>query len=444
VAGAAGPPFPRNSWLALQVGVDPAEHVGALRRAHEAFISSGAVADPVRDVVTRSWRRSMRAGVDPDHVGPLIDLVDADLEAYRAGHPLARVVPVLAEVLGSVCDTGDQLMAVSDADGRLLWVQGHPGVLRRAERMNFVAGARWDERHVGTNAPGTALAVDHAVQIFASEHFSRAVQSWTCSAAPIHEPGTGRLLGTVDITGGDQVANPHSLALVQAAARLAESYLSQHRPVSDAAVSVHALGRNEAAAARYGRPLILSRRHSEIVALLACHPEGLTGDQLGLELYGDELNPVTLRAELSRLRLVLGPQVLASRPYRLAVPVDADFMAVTRLLAAGALGQALRLYRGPLLPASEAPGIVHLRSRLEHQLRASVLTAPDVSLLEAWAHSPSGTDDLAVWEALARRLPAGSTRRAMALARVRDLMVDYGLVADPPRNHATWLQPRRI
>jgi transcriptional regulator of acetoin/glycerol metabolism len=124
-------------------------------------------------------------------------------------------------------------------------------------------------------APGTALAVDHAVQIFASEHFTRAVQPWTCSAAPIHDPATGRLLGTVDITGGDQVANPHSLGLVHAAARLAESYLSQNRPAPGASVSVTALGRNEAVATWYGRSLILARRHSEIVALLACHPEGV-------------------------------------------------------------------------------------------------------------------------------------------------------------------------
>jgi transcriptional regulator of acetoin/glycerol metabolism len=92
--------------------------------------------------------------------------------------------------------------------------------------MNFVAGARWDESHAGTNAPGTALALDHSVQIFAAEHFSRLVQPWTCVAAPIHDPRTGRPLGAVDITGGDHVANPHSLALVQATARAAEALLA--------------------------------------------------------------------------------------------------------------------------------------------------------------------------------------------------------------------------
>ena len=352
-------------------------------------------------------------------------------------------MPVLREVVGGAYDTGDQLMAVSDAAGRLLWVEGQPGVRRRAEAMNFVPGAWWDERHVGTNAPGTALAVDHAVQIFATEHFSRSVQPWTCSAAPIHEPVTGRVLGAVDITGGDQVANPHSLALVQAAARLAETYLAQNLPVGGGSLGITALGRNESTLAGFGRRAVLSRRHSEIVVLLSCHPEGLSGDRLGLDLYGEELNPVTLRAELSRLRGLLGPQLLASRPYRLLVPVDADYMTVTRLLEADALRDALAAYRGPLLPDSQAPGVERLRQQLEQHVRASLLAAGDLLLLDAWAHTPSGTEDLAVWEALVAALPAGSARWAMAVSRVRALMVDYGLAAPDPRQGLAAPDPRQ-
>ena len=56
-----------------------------------------------------------------------------------------------------------------------------------------------------------------------------------------------------------------------------------------------------------GRKLRLSRRHSEILVLLARHPEGVGGDELLVELYEDEsVTPVTLRAELSRLRGLLG------------------------------------------------------------------------------------------------------------------------------------------
>ena len=59
------------------------------------------------------------------------------------------------------------------------------------------------------------------MQVFAAEHFIRRVQPWTCAAAPVHDPRTGRVLGAIDITGGDGLAHPHSLGFVQAVARAA-------------------------------------------------------------------------------------------------------------------------------------------------------------------------------------------------------------------------------
>jgi transcriptional regulator of acetoin/glycerol metabolism len=109
-------------------------------------------------------------------------------------------------------------MAVGDADARLLWVEGHPVLRRRAERMNFVEGAAWEERWAGTNAPGTAMALNRPVQIVAAEHYCHVVQPWTCSAAPIRDPHTHDVLGFVDLTGGDHLGTPVSLALVRAVA----------------------------------------------------------------------------------------------------------------------------------------------------------------------------------------------------------------------------------
>jgi hypothetical protein len=304
--------------------------------------------------------------------------------------------------------------------------------------MNFVAGAQWGEAHAGTNAPGTAVAVDHAVQIFATEHFSRRVQRWTCSAAPIHDPRTGRLLGAVDITGGDHLATPHSLALVLATARAAEAHLATLAPPGPL---LSALGHDEGVLSSAAGPLRLSRRHSEIVALLCAHPEGLTGEQLALELYGDELvNPVTLRAELSRLRQALGP-LLLSRPYRLRDAVLADFAEILAHLTAGDVAAALRAYPGPLLPRSEAPGIVRLRRLIEGQLRAGVRASGDPRMLAAWTESAWGGEDLWMWEALAAVLPSGSARQALALERVARLGEEYGSGAAP--SGATWLQRSR-
>ncbi|BCL15795.1 sigma-54-dependent transcriptional regulator family protein [Micromonospora sagamiensis] len=427
-----------DPWLALEFGADPDERIAQVGAAHEAFLSGGTNPERVRDVVHRSWRRSVGALLDPEGTPP-VELTGDDLESYRAAHPLARVLPLFRDLLGGIATDGAHLMAVCDAYGRLLWVEGHPGVLRRAEGMNFVPGARWDEAHAGTNAPGTALAVDHSVQIFATEHFSRPVQRWTCAAAPIHDPATGRLLGAVDITGGDHLANPQSLALVRATARAAEAWLAgppgQGGSVEPDAVTVTALGRDEAELRVAGRRIRLGRRHSELLVLLLQHPEGRTGEQLGLDLYGDDrLHPVTLRAELSRLRRILGPELLDSRPYRLRPVVRADFRTVVELLERGEVAGALDAYPGSLLPASDAPGVTRLRRLLDGQLRAAVLAAGDPALLAAWTATSAGADDLAAWQALARALPPGTPRRPLAVARVQQLTREYGL------SGATWLQ----
>ncbi|MFF2846016.1 GAF domain-containing protein [Streptomyces sp. NPDC058001] len=408
-----------DPWVALEPGADPTERERALRHAHERFTAAGTVARPVRGVVADSWRRSARARVSPDSVSATMELTDGDLGTYRAEHPLARVMPLFRELTGSFAQDGEHLLAVCDAQGRLLWVEGHPATRKRAGRMNFVPGARWAESAMGTNAPGTAVTVDRPVQVFATEHFTRQVQQWTCAAAPVHDPRTGRLLGAIDITGGEGLAHPHSLAFVQAVARAAESQLALLAPVAprQGTVEVTALGRDEALLLMGGRKTRLSRRHSEILVLLAGHPEGLSGDELLCALYEDEsVTPVTLRAEVARLRRILGPDVLASRPYRLTVPVESDVATVERRLGAGAVSAAAAAYTGPLLRGSQAPAVVRLRRKIADELRASLIACGDPDLLADWVNSPWGEEDLEVWRALASVRPTSPV-----LARVAEL-----------------------
>ncbi|MGW0820691.1 GAF domain-containing protein [Streptomyces sp. NPDC002845] len=401
-----------DPWVALEPGADPVERVRVLRRAHETFTEAGRVERPVRSVVADSWRRSARAGVGPDGTAS-VELTDGDLGSYRAEHPLARVMPLVRELMGPFAADGEHLLAVCDAQGRLLWVEGHPTTRRRADRMNFVPGARWAETAVGTNAPGTAVALDRPVQVFAAEHFIRRVQPWTCAAAPVHDPRTGRVLGAVDITGGDGLAHPHSLGFVQAVARAAESQLALLAPPEAAAdaLELAALGHDEAQLLVDGRKMRLSRRHSEILVLLARHPEGLTGDELLCALYENEsVTPVTLRAELARLRRLLGPGLLGSRPYRLTVPVESDVAVVERRLETGAVTAAAGAYGGPLLPGSLAPAVVRLRHRLADGLRTALIARRDPDLLADWAHAPWGEDDLDVWRALVTVRPTAAVR----------------------------------
>ncbi|WP_370011265.1 GAF domain-containing protein [Nocardiopsis sp. LDBS0036] len=440
-------PGPWNAW---PWEADPEAVRRDVAVAHARFTDSGRVSGPVRPVVGASWRRSAQHGVDPDTALPRIELTGPDLRDHRDAHPLAAVMPLLRHLLVDTAP-GPQILAVGDASGRLLWVEGDHRLRGRAEDMCFVEGANWHEHAVGTNAPGVALALDHEVQVFASEHFARGVQHWSCSAAPLHDPGTGALLGVLDLTGDSHLASPQALALVRAAATAAEAELRALRagargpeprrrragrtarpptgprggaasaeargPAGDDRLRV--LGRDGARLTLDGRDLDLSTRHSEILLLLARSPRGLTGDELGARLHERDASPVTVRAEVSRLRRLLGPGLLASRPYRLCRPLATDVDEVRRHLAAGAYRRALDAYAGPVLPRSEAPGVAEVRDGLQAEV-CEVLGAnagPDVLL--DWAEHPEWRDDPRVLTAVLRALDPASPRHAALRGRLR-------------------------
>ncbi len=393
-----------NPWLALPDGGPSPARTRQLRTAHELFVTGGwrpsEVAGRVRPVVLDSWRRCAGSGVDPDGSAPPVDLLDDDLLAYREAHPLARVMPVIRRLLVEDAVDDRMIVAVTDAAGRMLWVEGDPRLRSRAAVMHFVEGARWSEDVAGTNAPGTALALDHSVQIHGSEHFRRPVQPWSCSAAPVHDPVTGRLLGAIDVTGGDHVASPHVLTLVRATAAAVESELrwqlreqapprrTPSGPAARPAPRLAVLGRDRALLTLPTGRLELSPRHSELLLLLAeasVAGEGRTADELAAEVHGGEAAAVTVRAELSRLRRLVGPQLLASRPYRLLGRLDTDLDAVRRLLGRGAVAEALAAYPGGVLPRSSAPGVAVARERVAALLRQGVLRSGRPDLLARWS-----------------------------------------------------------
>jgi hypothetical protein len=414
-----------------------------MRDAHASLIEQGVTAG-VREIVADSWLRSVAAGIKADTSAPPITLDRSVLRQYRDEHPLAQIFPLLADVLGQAALECDAVMAVADEQGQLLWVSGSTGVLRRAEAISFVEGAQWDEAHAGTNAPGTALRLDSPVTIRAAEHFVRPVQRWSCAAAPIHELATGRILGVVDVTGGDDIGSPQTSAMIRAAARMAEAELARIAAVrqqggsasglalsrlqaqASAGLRLQALGRPDMVLTAGGRSLRLSLRHSEILAVLATHPGGLSGDELAVMLYPGDVSPATLRAEMVRLRSLLGADVLASRPYRLYSEVTSDWVAVAAKLAAGDLAGALKLYPGPLLPQSEAPEVVRLRTDLHGWLRALVLADGAQELVVNWTQSRWGVDDLEMWHRQCALLPSRSPLRPRAEAMVERLDAELG------------------
>ncbi|MCA9840003.1 MAG: hypothetical protein KC422_24045 [Trueperaceae bacterium] len=160
----------------------------------------------------------------------------------------------------------------------------------------------------------------------------------------------------------------------------------------------------------------------DVLALLALNPKGLNPEQLEIELEpdGGELN--RLKAMVSKIR---GVVPISRSPYRIDMPLQADFIELEQALREGKLRVALELYKGSLLARSEAPGIVEARESLDEMLRQAVLESGDsealLSLSEAFK------DDLELWEAALAALPATDPRRSVALVKHKRVAELWGV-----------------
>lgn len=416
----------------------------------------------LRKLIRESWQRSARLKANPDNPEAPLALDTDELEEYRRQHPLASIMPVIHKLLVQPSHDSGLLVAVGDEVGRLLWVEGDPGLQRRAEGMMFVPGADWSEATVGTSAPGTALALGRGIQISGAEHYQRSVHPWSCTAVPFHDPDSGALLGVVDITGTATAVAPHTLSLVEATVAAAQAQLrverlqlaatlasrpARRRTNSSAARSGSAraggagaggakesslyrnslqlLGRDQALLSIEGKTVALSARHSEILALLSTHPDGLSAEELSVLLYPGDGSTMTLRAEMVRLRKILQQlnpaAVPESRPYKLSMDLVPDSGQVLSCLQRGAHRIALEIYRGAVLPRSEAPGIIDLRDRVSSLMREAVLTDGSAETLLKYAALPEARDDVGVRLAALKLLPARSPKRAAVVADLERL-----------------------
>lgn len=399
----------------------------------------------MRELIAASWKRSLASGLDADKdVAPVV-MERSEVVDYRSGHMLARVFPLLYDVLGRAAEDCGCVMAIGDNNGRLLWVVGKPAQIRQADSIRFVEGTDWRESAIGTNAPGTALLIDAAIQVSHREHFNVAFKDWSCSAAPIHHPQTQKILGVVDVTGTGIVDTPQTLAMVRSAARMAEAELgrllvveggrrSPHglEPQGSPLVELTGLGRPALQVEWNGRSLRLSRRHSDIIAVLAGQPDGISADQLLAETYDEEVQPSTIRAQMTRLRSLLGPGLLDSKPYRLRADVTADWLQVQRHLQENRLAEAMALYLGPLLPISDAPGVGVRRTALELDLTRALMQSRDIDLLTRATRMRWAADNLELWELQARLLPPRSPLLPVALRQVQRLRAEYGIAPIRP------------
>ncbi|MFE1933381.1 GAF domain-containing protein [Streptomyces sp. NPDC059474] len=205
--------------------LSPAESARLMAVIREAALSRGRLPLPARPVIGASWDRMLRLGLDPDRGRAPRPLGLDELELRRRQTRLAEVLPTLHNGLLEAAEAAGHIMIIADAEGRILWLDGHRGVRRQADGIALVEGSHWAEDVAGTSGIGTALAVKSPVRVHSAEHFVSAFHTWSCAAAPVHDPRDGRLLGVIDVSGPAGTAHPTVLSLVTATARWAEGEL---------------------------------------------------------------------------------------------------------------------------------------------------------------------------------------------------------------------------
>ncbi len=351
-------------------------------RAWTTFVEQGdEVEDLVRPEILTSWARSEAAISRDVAEAPLAD--EGETESIWRDSPLQAAVENVESELRRTAEDGDLVLAVTDAETRILWTYGGRVMRRKAETVNFVAGGRWDDESVGTNALDLANRLSEPSMVFSAEHYAPIVHNWVCWAAPVLDPVTGHKLGVIDLSTTWDRTHPIGLATARVMARLIESALprSAYHPsalldeTGDPGLVMTLLGTAEVRID--GQRLLLNRRQTEILALLALHPEGLSLEELHAQLYGDQaITFSTLKAEVSHLRSALGGQ-LGSRPYRLLMPIATDVDHVLGLLRAGQVAAAVEAYGGDLLPGSNSPALSEMAEYVAVAVREALLADPE-------------------------------------------------------------------
>lgn len=172
------------------------------------------------------------------------------------------------------------------------------------------------------------------------------------------------------------------------------------------------LGRNKAY--KSGRLVTLRQRFMDVLAVLVQHPEGMGAEKLALAVYGESTPPSRIRVDISKLRAFVP---IGSRPYRISVPYEADFIQVRQCIERGKLREAVERYVGPLLPYSCSPWVQDERSWLEQLLIESVIASGEVDLIYSLALRLDSHPEL--WDKVRQLLPEEDPRTTTALTLLK-------------------------
>ncbi len=185
-----------------------------LAGARERFLTAEPIVPgQVRDTILASWWRSQGWNVAADHID-LCYVRDPDLDT-----PLTRsALPVLRNLRENL--EGQPVSVIlADARGVLLSrLTADRDLERHLDGVQLVPGFSYAEEFVGTNGIGTALESGQAAHVFGHEHYAEHLEDLACAAVPVRHPGSGKVIGAVNLTCWRKDAGALLIALARSTA----------------------------------------------------------------------------------------------------------------------------------------------------------------------------------------------------------------------------------
>src|SRR6201991_4913843 len=191
------------SHTARRHRMSDAERYQAVTAARERFLAGDDRVRGVRPEVATSWYRCREQyRVDPGlTVAPRATARDEDSSEHTLEHEIvfAQLGGAAASIASEVENLGG-VVAVTDASGRILTVQGDATTLARARESNMAPWSCWSEWATGTNGMGTALEAPGPVLISGPEHWCNGFDEWICGAVAVRDPVTDDAVAVLDVS----------------------------------------------------------------------------------------------------------------------------------------------------------------------------------------------------------------------------------------------------
>lgn len=182
--------------------------------------------DPHQEIIDNSWDRCRKYGlthtseinINRPQADVISDIVEANNYLVHTTH--TEVLPYYEHILSNT----ECLIMLADHSGRVLDSWGDQRFMNSERKAMFEQGVAWQERSLGTNAIGTALATGQPVQIERDEHFLKANRFMVGSAAPIYDVNR-ELVGVIDVSSDAYLPQAHTLGMVKMMTQSVENRL---------------------------------------------------------------------------------------------------------------------------------------------------------------------------------------------------------------------------